>query len=245
MRSILILFLLINPLFAEVITLTKDTEISAPIVLDSRDILDGQGFILTPAKDFEGKSAIVMKGENKPVHYPAFEGVGIRGFKVGVYIEDCNYGGIGEGSHIVDCQTGIVSNGAWDCTFGPRLHVLRCDTGIILKGESRPSNPLNFIDCHLESCKNHCVDIQPKVFNLHFFGCKFHANIETPPNGISIKTPENCPPITFFGGQFMFQTKGHFDKKDKPKLLLYRPQTDSVESLGRVKAVEPVLNERR
>lgn len=220
------------------ININQNIELTQPIVLKSRDIVNGNGFVIRPATGYVGPAFL---SEN--ANYVKVENCSIRGFQTGIKATTNNYLTIND-CDFSDCYNGLLLDGNWDCVFRS-LHIIRPTYGIVLSGNSRPSNPLNFFDVHLESYKENAVLINEKVFNLQFYGCKFHANIGTVINNWSIATPINCPPMTFFGGQFMFNPYGHFNNKSKPKCRLISPITDNRSNLGNVIADNPIINERR
>lgn len=239
-RLSLFLVLLISPTcFAEKIELKEDTFIDKPYVLNSRDIFEGNGYAIKPKNGFKGPAIIVTK-EN----YVKIRDTTFRDLESVLSLTGNNYLEVNGCSFVDIAGTSITSLDNWDCKFESN-HFLRNEKCIVFNGsEERPSNPLLIEDCHFESYAVNAIVVGDRVFNLQFVTCKFHGNIEKAPTGFSIVTPKNCPPMTFFGGLYMFNPKGHFSKDKKPKLSVIRPITDNPKTLGECNAVNPVTNDR-
>jgi hypothetical protein len=204
----------------------KIVEISAPIVLSSGEIYDGEGVVLVPKGTFTGPAFIVGSAETitNDTTVMNVKGQNFETFLVAHNTNDLFV----TNTTAQGCDLALDLRGTWDTSIGPAFRSIQCGTVVKLHGTpDRYSNPTILNDCRFESWKNCAVDIK-SAGNIIFTGCKFHGKKEEPPTLPSIVADSfNC--VLVSNCLFMFNGKGHF--KGAGKISIRSVITDSKNSI--------------
>lgn len=212
------------------IPLTADEEISKPLRLKSRDILQGNGYRLTPKPGYTG-AAIEIEGDS----FAKIQDLHLQGFNVGISVKGMVNHAIINDTFIFDCEIGVQSVSAWDTSCN-NLTIQRCVNGLLLQGsDNRPSVPTQFYGLHVESFRQSAVVVS-KAHNITFHDCKFHGQQGNEPDNHTILcTDKNYPNMLFdCGTKFYFNRSKHFDMRNKPAVELDRCWYDRIEDMGNV-----------